>query len=110
VIANMPAGTDVEKRDRALIAFAILSGARDNAIASMSLQHVDTASRTVFQDARDVRTKKRKTFTSWFFPVGADIEAIVTEWISYLANEKLLGPDDPIFPCTRVVLALSGRH
>jgi integrase len=43
VLGAMPAETDIEKRDRALIAFAILSGARADAMASMSLRHVDLA-------------------------------------------------------------------
>ncbi|WP_245412145.1 hypothetical protein [Methylocella silvestris] len=77
VIAFMPSETDIEKRDRALVAFALLSGARNDAMASMSLRHVDVAQRTVFQDARQVHAKNRKTFTSNFFPVGADVEAIV---------------------------------
>ena len=34
VIRTMPAGTEIERRDRALIAFTILTGARDGAIAS----------------------------------------------------------------------------
>src|ERR1700733_2316139 len=58
--------------------------------------------RTVFQDAREVRTKNRKTFTSTFFPVGSDIEAIVVDWISFLTKESLFGPDDALFPATRV--------
>jgi site-specific recombinase XerC len=95
-IDSMPADSDVQMRDRALIAFALLTGARDNALASMSLKHVDLAKRTVFQDARDVRTKNRKTFTTWFFPVGANVEAIVADWISWLENEKQWGPDDPV--------------
>lgn len=109
VLGTMPTGTDIERRDRALIAFTILSGARDDAIASMSMRHVDLVQRTVFQDARDVRTKNRKTFTSNFFPVGPDIEAIVTDWISYLTQEKLFGPDDPLFPATRVAVGENGH-
>ncbi|TIX81251.1 MAG: site-specific integrase [Mesorhizobium sp.] len=108
VLDSMPTASDVQKRDRALIAFTLLTGARDNALASMSIKHVDLARRTVFQDARDVRTKNRKTFTTWFFPVGADVEAIVAEWISWLENEKQCGPDDPLFPATKVTLGLSG--
>jgi len=54
VIDSMLANSDLEKRDRALIAFAILSGARDDAIASMLIRHVDPVRRTVFHDARDV--------------------------------------------------------
>ncbi len=108
VLDSMPTASDVQKRDRALIAFTLLTGARDNALASMSLKHVDLARRTVFQDARDVRTKNRKTFTTWFFPVGADVEAIVTDWISWLEKEKKWGPDDPLFPATKVTLGLGG--
>jgi integrase len=108
VIDAMPAETDIERRDRALIAFTLLSGARDNAIASMSLKHVDLDRRTVFQDARDVRTKNRKTFDTWFFPVGEDVEKIVVDWISFLAGERSFGPDDPLFPATRIALGENG--
>jgi integrase len=108
VLASMQSDTDIQMRDRALIAFTLLSGARDNAVASMSLKHVDLGRRTVFQDARDVRTKNRKTFTSWFFPVGDDIESIVIEWIEWLKTEKLFGPDDPLFPATKVALGIDG--
>lgn len=104
----MPVETDIEKRNRALIAFALLSGARDNAIASLSIRHIDLAAQAVFQDAREVRTKRRKTFTSCFFPVGDDIEAIVAEWLAHLTTALLFGPDDPLFPKTRVAVGDSG--
>ncbi|MGP8232375.1 MAG: tyrosine-type recombinase/integrase [Methylovirgula sp.] len=104
VLASMPGRTDIEMRDRALVAFTILSGARDDAIASMLIKHVDLERRTVFHDARSVRTKNRKTITSTFFPVGDDIEKIVADWITFLTKEKLFGPDDPLFPSTRISL------
>lgn len=104
VLGNMPASTVIEKRDRALIAFTLLSGARDNAIASFRIGHIDLEKRTVFHDARVVRTKNRKTFTSSFFPVGDDIEAIVVEWISHLRDCEGFGADDPLFPSTRMDL------
>jgi integrase len=107
-LAAMPDESDIEKRDRAVIAFAILSGARDDAIASMLVRHVDLDRRTVFHDARDVRTKNRKTFTSVFFPVGGDIEIIVAKWISFLRNERWFGPDQPLFPSTRVAVGATG--
>jgi hypothetical protein len=37
VVFNMPATTDVQRRERALIAFTILTGARDGAIASSKI-------------------------------------------------------------------------
>ncbi|MEQ8372604.1 MAG: tyrosine-type recombinase/integrase [Roseibium aggregatum] len=119
VLNSMKTETDIEKRNRALIAFTFLTGARDDAVASLSLKHVDLENRKIFQDARVVRTKNRKTITSWFFPVGEDVEDIVRDWVRFLLHEKLFGPDDPVFPSTRlgqrndhrfVVVGLSRDH
>lgn len=108
VLTFMRAETDIEKRDRALIAFTFLTGIRDDALASLAIKHVDLERRQVFQDARDVRTKNRKTITTWFFPIGADVEEVVREWVKYLRYEKLFGPDDPLFPSTRVTTGQDG--
>jgi integrase len=107
VIAAMPDATAIERRDRALIAFAILTGARDNAIASLKLKHLDIEKRTVCQDAREVRTKRAKSFTSCFFPVGEDIVTIFVDWVNELRSRHQFGPDDPLFPKTQVI-AING--
>lgn len=101
-IAQMPEGTEIERRNKALMAFTILTGARDSAIASMKLKHVDLSSNSVYQDAREVKTKFSKTFTTYFFPVGEEVLDIVQSWVQYLREEKLWGNDDPLFPATRV--------
>jgi integrase len=100
----MPTQTEIERRNRALVAFTLLTGARDSAIASMKLKHLDLIENSVHQDARDVKTKFSKTFITYFFPVGEEIKEIVTEWVRYLGEEKLWGNDDPLFPATRIVL------
>ena len=87
----MPVVTEIEQRNRALIAFTLLTGARDSAIASMKLKHVDLAADSIDQDAREVNTKFSKTFTTFFFPVGDDIRRIVVEWVLYLRQNKLWG-------------------
>jgi integrase len=104
VIATMPVNTEIDRRNRALIAFTFLTGARDSAIASMKLKHVDLIENSVYQDAREVRTKYSKTFTTYFFPVGDKIRRIVAEWVTYLREEQLWGNDDPLFPATRIAL------
>lgn len=109
VIDHMPSEKLIEQRDRAIVAFAILTGARDNAIASFNLGHVDLSRRTVFHDASTVRTKNRKTFTSTFFPVGEDIEEIVREWIHTLRAECLFSNTDPFFPATNITLNARGE-
>jgi integrase len=102
VIAAMPATTDIDLRNRALIAMAILTGARDSALATLRLKHVNVERKLVMQDPTEVRTKRRKRIDTFLFPLGEDIEAIVVDWIRYLKEVKLYGNDDPVFPRTRV--------
>lgn len=102
VISMMPHATELEMRDRALLVFTVLTGARDSAIASLKLKHVDLGAGCVYQDAREVKTKFSKTFTSYFLPVGDDLLKILVDWIGFLRRERLWGHDDPLFPKTRV--------
>lgn len=108
VITQMPSGTIVQRRDQALVAAGVVFGARDNALASLALRHVDLAHRTVFQDARTVRTKNAKTFASGFFPVDPMFEAVVRTWIEELVDLGY-GPDDPVFPATEVRVGADQR-
>lgn len=104
VLSKMPFGSDIEKRDRAIIAFTLLTGARDDATASLKLKHVNLQEGIVYQDAREVRTKARKTITTYFFPVSDQASRILTEWVEHLKRTLLFGPDDPLFPSTRIGL------
>jgi integrase len=72
LIRTMPATTEIERRDRALIAFTILTGARDGATASFRLRQIDIVEDKLDQDAHEVRTKFSKSFVTTFFPVGED--------------------------------------
>lgn len=98
VIAAMPFETDIEKRNRALVAFIMMTGARVDAAASIRLHHVNLDEKKVFQDATQVRTKYSKSFTTYFFPVGADIHEIFSDWVTFLQKERLCGLDDPLYP------------
>ena len=107
VLSLMPASSHLQQRDRALIAFTILTGARASALASLKLKHVDLDRNCVLQDAREVKTKNSKTFTTYFFPVGDDILDVLLEWVQFLRASLLWGDDDPLFPSTRVALGES---
>ncbi len=110
VISQMPRESEIEKRNRALIAFTLLTGARDSAIASMKLKHIDLIENCVHQDAREVKTKFSKTFTTYFFPVGDEIKQIVADWVTFLREEKLWGNDDPLFPRTKIEVGKTSRQ
>ena len=96
--SQMPATTDLQRRDKALFAFLMLTGARDGAVASLRLKRIDLVANCVHQDARDVKTKFAKTFTTTFFPVGAEYLETFRDWVTYLRKEKLFGPEDALFP------------
>ncbi|NCO22306.1 MAG: site-specific integrase [Rhodobacterales bacterium] len=100
--AQMPSATPLERRDKALFAFLMLTGARDGAVASMRLKHVDLVECCVYQDARDVKTKFAKTFTTWFFPVDDAYLNAFRDWVTYLRQEELFGPNDALFPKPRM--------
>lgn len=102
VLDRMPDLTDIEKRNRALIAFTLLTGARDSAIASIKIKHINLHEESLFQDAREVNTKFSKTFITYFFPVGELPLSIIKIWIDYLTKELLFSPDDPLFPKTKI--------
>ena len=108
-LRKMPAETVIQRRDRAAFAFTILTGARDNAVASIRLKNVDVAKRMVFQDPRAVRTKASKAIWTWFFPIGSLSREIVENWISELRLEHAWGDDEPLFPATRTGLNEAGQ-
>ncbi len=94
----MPTTTDIERRNAAIFAFLMVSGARDGAAASLRLKHINLVDGYVFQDARQVRTKNSKTFTTYFMPVDPIYTECFCTWVQYLQSELLFGPDDPLFP------------
>jgi len=68
----------------------------------MKLKHIDLVEGCVCQDAREVRIKFSKTFSTYFFPVGDEVVQILKEWVSFLREAQLWGDDDPLFPATRI--------
>ncbi|MFC4671974.1 tyrosine-type recombinase/integrase [Seohaeicola nanhaiensis] len=95
---QMPATTPLQRRDKALFAFLMLTGARDGAVASLRLKHINVVEGCVYQDGRDVNTKFAKTFTTWFFPVDAAYLDTLRDWVGFLRHDQLFGSGDALFP------------
>ena len=96
--AQMPSATPLLRRDKALFSFLMLTGARDGAVASLRLKHIDLSRGCVYQDARDVKTKFAKTFNTTFFPVDHDYLQFFRDWVDFLRKDQLFGPGDALFP------------
>jgi integrase len=108
VLSTMPADTVLERRDRALLAFAALTGARVAALASFRLGHVNIGEGYVEQDARTVRTKFAKTFRTFLMPIEGEALAVFVDWTRELERDHLWGIDDPLFPATQMGLDENG--
>jgi site-specific recombinase XerD len=100
-IHSMPSSTDIEKRDRAMVAFVLLTGTRVKAVITLKLKHVRTDRLGIDQDARQVATKFSRTYTTIFFPVGADVRQIFLDYVDYLRTDLKWNGEDPLFPRTR---------
>jgi site-specific recombinase XerD len=105
VLTSMPAETIVERRNRAVLAFAVATGARVSALASLRHGDVNVVDAYVDQDARHVRTKFRKTFRTFLMPVSELALSIATDWHAELSADPRRGPQDPLFPATRLALS-----
>lgn len=104
----MPSATEFEKRDKALFAFFMLTGARVGAVASLRIKHIDLFNGRVFQDPRDVNTKAAKQIDTTFFPVDPAYLECFTEWMDFLRVEKFFGLSDAVFPKAEMGLAKTG--
>ena len=105
---NMPDGSDIERRNKAFVAFLMITAARDGAIASLKLKHIDLIDGSVHFDAREVRTKFSKTFTVWFMPVEPIYVEYFEGYVKYMREGLLFGPEDPLFPKPKMTIGNSG--
>lgn len=99
---QMPEDTAIARRNKALFAFQMMTAARIGAVASLRCRHIDLVEGCVHQDAREVRTKGAKTFTTWFFPVEPIYTDFFRGWVVYLRETLLFGPADPLFPPQKI--------
>jgi len=103
-VKNMPSETEVQKRDRALVCFLALTGARVSAIGSIRLKHVFLQDERIEQHPQEVKTKNSKKIITYLFPVGDYLKSIFIDWVHFLTHEKLFDHDTPLFPSTKLTL------
>jgi site-specific recombinase XerD len=109
LVASIEVKTELDQRDRALIAFLLLSGARDGAVASLPLRAFDQSSMRIHQDPElGVNTKFGKRIESVLLPFDDQLVKCVLDWARYLVEVKLFGQSDPLFPRSKVEQAEGG--
>jgi len=90
--------TIIRRRDRAIIAFLLLSGGRIDAVVSLTLGNFDCEKMSVDQDPfSGVRTKFSKRIITVLFIFDDELYCLVREWYDELISLGF-GYDDPLFP------------
>ncbi len=103
-IESIEPETEIDMRDRALLSFTMLTGARITAIVSLPLGSFDPVDMVVDQDPNiGVKTKFSKRITTALFPLDyKEAQQYFVEWYEYLKNELGFKENDPLFPATKV--------
>jgi integrase len=102
LLEAMPSETPIDKRNRAIVAILILTGARVGAVASLRIKHLDLNRGVLIQDPREVRTKFGKSIETFLIDLDGNAPAVLADWVSVLTRDMQWGPDDPLFPKTAI--------
>lgn len=103
ICESIQARTEIDLRDRAVIAFLLIGGMRDLAVASLPIGCLEVETRTVRQDPTlGVRTKFSKSIVTRLMSFDERLTNWVLEWSDHLVKKKLFGPADPLFPRSKV--------
>ncbi|MFD1341487.1 tyrosine-type recombinase/integrase [Litorisediminicola beolgyonensis] len=97
MVARMPTRTILERRDRAMVAFAFISGFRAATLTALRIRHVDFENRTVVQDAREVPAKNSKSYLAKWFPRTDAFQDVFLAWVEELKSLGF-GETDALFP------------
>jgi len=99
IINSIEIKNEIDMRDRALLSFALLTGMRDFAIATLPIGCFDDKNLVVYQDpAKGVKTKFSKTITTNIFRFDDELLKYVLDWFEYLKTKKDFKESDPLFP------------
>ncbi|MEM8615856.1 MAG: site-specific integrase [Pseudomonadota bacterium] len=101
-LSMMPSETPRQMRDKAVFALLCLTGIRVEALTSLKVKHVDFEEKSVTQNPREVATKFGKRIDMFFAKEFADAEVLLSDWMTYLYEVALYGPDHLLFPATAV--------
>ncbi len=108
-VFNMPYKTEKDRRNRAIVCFAILTGARVSALMTLKIGSINKHKSYAEQDpAMGVKTKASKYILTRFFSVDKRIKDICIDWLDYLKSEKGFKRKDALFPAMKSGLRKDG--
>lgn len=104
-IISFPEETILDKRDKAILTFLYLSGARVSAVATATIKSFDEKRMIFFQDPLEgIKTKRSKHIISKLIKFDNKYYEIVRNWINFLKTEYGFKDCDPLFPVVKDVV------
>jgi len=99
--SSIKVNNEIGLRDRALIAFTLLSGMRDMAVITLPLSCLDIQKLTINQNPKmNVQTKFSKYILSNLFKFDEQLLNYLKVWVKHIKG-KGFGAQDPLFPCSK---------
>lgn len=97
MVDAMPQTHILQRRDRAMVAFAFIAGFRAATLTALRLKHLDLDRLSVLQDARDVPAKNGKSYRAKWFPRTERFQEVFLNWVRELKDFGFR-PQDALFP------------
>jgi integrase len=102
-LCSFPVDSEIDQRDRAMIAFSALTGMRDQAIVTLPIGCFDPEKMMVSQlPSKGVQTKFSKDIYTTIFKVDEKLVSYFIDWYDYLLKVKKFSITDPLFPSTEL--------
>lgn len=101
-LAEMGSDTPRDLRDKAIFSLLCLTGVRVAALISLRIKHIDLEEKSLVQNPREVNTKFAKHIDTFFSRSFPEAELTLADWLQHLDETELFGPDDPLFPASRI--------
>lgn len=96
---DFPVNDDVDRRDKALLCFLLLSAGRVDAVRTLQLGALNPKTLDLVQDPTEgVHTKRNKYIRSTLFRFDNRYIDIIKDWLRFLIEDKQFKPTDPLFP------------
>ena len=108
VLATMPTATDIDRRNRALIAFTILTGHAAARYGIPEAKHVNFRAGMIFP-GRSGGRRQAEDLHDLVLPGGRRAASDRDRVCRTPSHDPALGNDDPLFPKTKIRLGRSGR-
>jgi integrase len=111
LLSSIPNTSELNKRDRAIIIFLLLSGIRVDSLIRIPIGAYDRNTHIVtLNPLGGVKTKFSKVLRVQLLPFKSELLHEFDAYVDFLVNEKKYDLNNPLFPATKVVSKIENNR